>query len=150
MSALLSHLDALLARDRAKLAEFCRVTGFPMSTIQSMRLADSPKPTTLARLRGAIDAWKKDRQRRDARASAGGPRVANHDYFPDAWEKAAASASDAYVKALGGRRFTDAGALGLVVDLGGPRYAASREPCPRCGVRGDVGCSHQQALGGAQ
>lgn len=148
MSGLLAHLDALLARDNATVTEFCRATEFPLSTIQSMRLADRPKETTLERLRIAIVAWQKGRQRKAAADRAN--RSASQDYFPDAWEKSAAIASKAYLKALGGRRFEDSSATGLIVDLAGPKHAASREPCARCGVRGDVGCSHQMPLAGAQ
>lgn len=137
MSAVLSHLHEVLDRDGARLAEFCRVTGFPMSTIQSMRLADSPKQSTQERLRAAIAAWQT--RRLAPTACRPGPRFDSHDYYPADWEKAAAAASDAYVKALGGRRFEDAGPSGIVVDLACPRQAASREPCPRCGVRGSRG-----------
>lgn len=145
MSALLSDLEALLAREKVTLNEFCRTTGFPVRTIASMRQAAAPKQATIDRLLAALAAWKAGLRRERSKAEPARSSM----FFPDAWAKSAEAASRAYVQALGGRSFDDAQPSGAIVDSTGPWPALTREPCPRCGVRGDIGCSHQLPMADA-
>lgn len=93
---------------------FCRATGFPSSTLESIRHASCPKGSTVDRLRSAMTAWPKVEER----------------HAPAPFER---------IRVLGIHRGPAPRST-----VSAPQRAVPRDPCWRCGVRGDVGCKHQR------
>jgi hypothetical protein len=148
VSRLVADLETLLAREKVTITEFCRTTTFPATTLAAIRRGASPKQATVDRLMQALASWRRGQAAAPAASRRNAPDR-SMAIFPDAWAKAAADASDAYVKALGGRSFDDGRPSGEIVDLAAKAPAMSREPCRRCGVRGDIGCAHQLPMADA-
>lgn len=145
MAALIDEFDAFLRREKVSKSDFCRFTGFPASTLNTMRRAGTPKQTTIDRLMVALAAWSAGERPIIAAAPI------EHDPAPNAvnvaWAATAEASSRSYVKALRGARFVDGKAEPIYFDrsqLISP-IAVTREPCFRCGVRGDIGCAHRPA-----
>lgn len=145
MARLYDELVAYLAREKVSQADFCRFTGFPASTLASMRHADAPKQSTVDRLMTALEIWQgaapveKNRRPRQYEVA---PRITDN-----AWADDAAASSGRYLAALRGARFQDGNAARTVIDLSRVARAASasREPCFHCGTRGELGCAHRPA-----
>ncbi|MFZ5749065.1 MAG: hypothetical protein ACOY45_15580 [Pseudomonadota bacterium] len=145
--SLYDDFRAFLAREGITVAQFCRYTGFPATTLNSIRLAAAPKQATVDRLAEAIAAWKRGTPAASEQAPMVRPPQRQAPVFADDdWAKAAARATRAYLQALsvsGGRYAPGAR---MVEDTAAIRPAISRDPCPRCGVRGDIGCRHRPAM----
>jgi len=151
MAGLYAEFEAFLAREGVTKADFCSVTGFPTTTLNSIRLAAAPRQSTVDRLMLALAAWSQ-RTSMPPRAAktvrpknpAKGVKIAFEPYA-SVWAKDAALSSDIYLAAVARANGTFAAPITnpIVEDLAQPRPALSRDPCRRCGVRGDLGCAHQ-------
>jgi hypothetical protein len=145
MARLYDELVAYLAREKVSQADFCRFTGFPASTLNSMRHADAPKQSTIDRLMAALETWhgaapvERDLRPRHYEQA---PRITDN-----AWADDAAASSGRYLAALRGSRFKDGNGARTVIDLSRivTPAQASREPCFHCGIRGEIGCDHRPA-----
>lgn len=147
--------DEIIAFVRAKgttQSAFCRVNRIPQASINSIRLARYPQPTTVERFLAAMAAWPKPISAQIAKP----PKRPVEKPRPDLAQQVALEAEQASARRIEAYRLTTRNPLealartpapvsALVAAGADPRpEATSREPCPRCAVRGDLGCEHQR------
>lgn len=150
MSALFAEFSAFLERENVNQADFCRFTGFPSTTLNSLRIAADPRQSTVDRLMAALATWRAgDPAQRVAVIQRTPPTAKARPTIQEEWESAAERSSRAFLRALGGARFEDAEPQRFLVDHSRRvPVALSRDPCIKCGTRGDIGCAHQRAFVG--
>ncbi|MFZ5748238.1 MAG: LexA family protein [Pseudomonadota bacterium] len=96
---------------------------------------------------GAAAAWRRGTPAAKERVLVVEP-VRHHApvIADDDWTKSAILGSRAYLAALERTGGHYAPGAAMIDDADAPRPALSRDPCPRCGMRGDIGCRHRRAM----
>lgn len=114
---LYGEVHQFLAAKSVQQSEFCRRTGITTALLANIKVASAPRIETVDRVRTALSLWPNVTPSKLRECSPSKPFRRNSvAYEPD---PTTTLASAPY-----------------------PSSRVDRDPCPRCGVRRDIGCSH--------